>query len=168
MCPKILPTSAAPPLRPMQTRFYKMHKPEILATPLFRNSKHRWRKTMHWSICKNFRSIFGPGLWQNGQTNFDFSQLIDLNNGEGQARFNAQFFRSNIDPTELYVMSLTNSTAFRIKANETGYNGLYITGDWIFNGFNAGCIEATVMSGMQAANAVAGLPLDIPGENDNL
>jgi uncharacterized protein with NAD-binding domain and iron-sulfur cluster len=107
-----------------------------------------------------------PGLWKAGQKEFDFSQLVDLNNGNGQARFYSQFFLTNIDPTELYVMSLTDSSKHRIKTNKTGYDNLYITGDWIDCGFNAGCIEATVMSGKQAARAISGKYIEIPGEND--
>jgi len=117
-------------------------------------------------VNKLTRNIW-PGIWQNGQTTFDYTKLIDLNNGTGPARFDAQFFRANIDPTELYVMSFTNSSQHRIKANATAYSNLIITGDWIDNGFNAGCIEATVMSGLQAARAISGIPLVIPGENDN-
>jgi uncharacterized protein with NAD-binding domain and iron-sulfur cluster len=64
------------------------------------------------------------------------------------------------------VMSFTNSSQHRIKTDKTGYENLYITGDWIDCGFNAGCIEATVMSGKQAARAVSGKDVDIPGEND--
>ncbi len=118
------------------------------------------------SYLQNLTKNIWPGLWKQGQTTFDFSQLIDLNNGTGPARFDAQFFRANIDPTELYVMSFTNSSQYRIKANGTAYSNLIITGDWTDNGFNAGCIEATVMSGLQAARAVSGVYFDIPGEND--
>jgi len=32
---------------------------------------------------------------------------------------------------------------------------------------NAGCIEATVMSGMQASRAICGVPQTIIGENDD-
>ncbi|HXS55560.1 MAG TPA: NAD(P)-binding protein [Hanamia sp.] len=107
-----------------------------------------------------------PGIWQ-GQNSFDFSKLIDINNGEGIARFNDQFFRANIDPTELYVMSFTGSSAYRLKTDQTSsFGNLYITGDWIDNGFNAGCIEATVMSGLQTANAISGENIKIPGEKD--
>jgi len=63
-------------------------------------------------------------------------------------------------------MSFTNSSQHRIKANATAYSNLIITGDWIDNGFNAGCIEATVRSGLQAARALSGENFDIPGEND--
>jgi uncharacterized protein with NAD-binding domain and iron-sulfur cluster len=107
-----------------------------------------------------------PGIWQ-GQNSFDFSKLIDLNNEQGQARFNAQFFRANIDPTELYVMSFTGSSVYRLAADQTKeFGNLYITGDWIDNGFNAGCIEATVMSGLQTARAISGENIVIPGEKD--
>ena len=67
-----------------------------------------------------------------------------------------RFERANIDPSELYVMSAAGTSRFRIKANETGFGNLTIAGDWIDNGFNAGCVEAAVMSGLQAANAVLG------------
>jgi len=107
-----------------------------------------------------------PGISQ-GQNSFDFSKLIDINNGQGITKFNDQFFRANIDPTELYVMSFTGSSAFRLKTDQTGsFGNLYITGDWIDNGFNAGCIEATVMSGLQTARAISGENIVIPGEKD--
>ncbi len=107
-----------------------------------------------------------PGIW-NGQQSFDFSKLIDINNGEGIARFNDQFFRANIDPTELYVMSFTGSSVFRLKTDQTKtFGNLFITGDWIDNGFNAGCIEATVMAGLQAARAISGEKIQIAGEKD--
>jgi uncharacterized protein with NAD-binding domain and iron-sulfur cluster len=106
------------------------------------------------------------GIWQ-GQNSFDFSKLIDINNGNGIARFNDQFFQANIDPTELYVMSFTGSSAFRLKTDQThSFGNLYITGDWIDNGFNAGCIEATVMAGLQTARAISGQNIVINGEKD--
>lgn len=106
-----------------------------------------------------------PRIWEN-QESFDFEQLVDIHGGTGQARFDSQYFRANIDPTELYVMSFTGSSQYRIKTDETGYDNLLITGDWIDNGFNAGCIEATVMAGLQTARAISGVWFDIPGEND--
>ena len=35
-----------------------------------------------------------------------------------------------------------------------------ITGDWIANGYNAGCVEASVWSGIQAANVIMGNPIN--------
>jgi uncharacterized protein with NAD-binding domain and iron-sulfur cluster len=134
--------------------------------PTFPEKQKQVAKDFAADYLKNLTKHIWPGLWQEGQTEFDFSKLIDLNDGMGKTRFDAQFFRSNIDPTELYVMSFTNSSSYRIKTDGVGYNNLFITGDWIDNGFNAGCIEATVMSGLQAARALSGVDIYIPGEKD--
>ena len=52
------------------------------------------------------------------------------------------FQRANIDPSERYVMSVAYSSAARIKANATGSDNWLVTGDWIDNGCNEGCVEA--------------------------
>ncbi|NEQ29804.1 MAG: NAD(P)-binding protein [Leptolyngbya sp. SIO4C5] len=81
--------------------------------------------------------------------------LVDLDDGEGLAeRFQSQYWRINIFPTERYVLSLPGTLAQRLKADESGFSNLYLAGDWINNGYNASCIEATVMSSMQAARAI--------------
>jgi uncharacterized protein with NAD-binding domain and iron-sulfur cluster len=134
--------------------------------PTFPQQQKKVAQIFAADYLKNLSKHLWPGLWKEGQTDFDFTKLIDLENGQGVERFNAQFFRANIDPTELYVMSFTNSSSSRIKTDGTPYNNLFITGDWIDNGFNAGCIEATVMSGLQAARALSGVSIDIPGEKD--
>ena len=48
----------------------------------------------------------------------------------------------------------------RRQANASGVDNLFLAGDWIDNGFNAGCVEASFMSGMQAGNAMLGHPLN--------
>ncbi len=68
----------------------------------------------------------------------------------------SEYFRANIDPSERYVLSVAGSTGARLRANESGVGNLFLAGDWINNGFNAGCVEASVMSGFQAANAAMG------------
>jgi len=68
----------------------------------------------------------------------------------------SEYFRANIDPSERYVLSVAGSTSARLRANESGVGNLFLAGDWINNGFNAGCVEASVMSGFQAANAAMG------------
>jgi uncharacterized protein with NAD-binding domain and iron-sulfur cluster len=72
----------------------------------------------------------------------------------------ARFLRCNIDPSELYVLSTAGSTQYRLRANESGLINAVLAGDWTNNGFNAGCVEAAVMSGIQAANAIEGKPLN--------
>ena len=47
----------------------------------------------------------------------------------------------------------------RLPANESGYANLFLAGDWIDCGLDAGCVEAAVLAGLEAANAVRGRPL---------
>jgi len=90
--------------------------------------------------------------------------LIDLQNREGQARINGQYWRANIDPSERYTLTTTNSSAFRLATDETGFDNVYITGDWVKNTLNFGCIEACVMTGMMTARAITGVDIQIVGE----
>ncbi len=108
-------------------------------------------------------------LWPNtsdGKGNFNWDLLVDTENTSGIARFDRQWFRANIDPTELYVLSETNSSACRLKTDQNGFDNVYITGDWIDNGFNAGCVEAAVIAGKQTARAILGHDRKIVGEED--
>lgn len=68
--------------------------------------------------------------------------------------------RANVDPSERYVQALIGTAKYRLPANGSGFANLLITGDWIQNGYNAGCIEAAVWSGIQAANTILGCPLN--------
>jgi len=58
------------------------------------------------------------------------------------------------------VLSVAGSTKYRLRANESGLTNVVLAGDWTKNGFNAGCVESATMSGIQAANAIQGRPLN--------
>ena len=74
------------------------------------------------------------------------------------ARFDSQFWRANVDPSDHYVLSLPGTGRHRIKPGETGFDNLVIAGDWTDCGLNAGCVEAAVISGRLAAHALTGAP----------
>lgn len=78
----------------------------------------------------------------------------------GRERFRTQYWRANVDPSDRYVQSLPGSGPYRLPADGSGLDNLYLAGDWIDSGFNAGCIESAVLGGLQAANAVVGRRLD--------
>jgi len=109
-------------------------------------------------VGKNMGFLWPKAVKEDGE--FDWSLLADAQGRSGVDRFDAQFWRANIDPSERYVLSVPGSTAHRMKANETGFDNLIVAGDWTWNPMNAGCVEGTVMSGMMAANAMLGKPLD--------
>jgi hypothetical protein len=74
-------------------------------------------------------------------------------------------YRANVDPSSCCVGSPAGSTQWRLATDASGFGNLYLAGAWIDCGFNTECIEAAVISGLQAARAVAGASFAIPGEN---
>lgn len=105
-------------------------------------------------------------LWPNAvtPTGFDWSVLVDLQNGTGAARFDGQYWRGNVDPSERYVLSVVGSSRYRLRADQSGFGNLFLAGDWLKTGLDAGCVEAATMGGMQAARAICGYPAVIRGE----
>jgi uncharacterized protein with NAD-binding domain and iron-sulfur cluster len=119
----------------------------------------------------DFLDRYMPSLWPcagaNGNAKFSWDRLIAPVGAVGQERFDSQYWRPNIDPSERYVLALAGTTQYRLRTNESGYQNLILTGDWIRNGFNTpGCIESAVISGRQAARAISGRPTTIIGETD--
>jgi uncharacterized protein with NAD-binding domain and iron-sulfur cluster len=88
----------------------------------------------------------------------DFDLLVDGAGAHGVARFDSQFWRANIDPTERYVTSPPGSTKVRLKAWESGFANLILAGDWIYTGLNVGSVEGTVMGARLASHALSGSP----------
>ncbi|MFZ0014339.1 MAG: FAD-dependent oxidoreductase, partial [Acidimicrobiia bacterium] len=74
----------------------------------------------------------------------------------GPERFDTQYWRANVDPSDRYVLSLPGSERFRLRPDRSGFDNLFLAGDWTDSGLNAGCIEAATMSGLQAANGLLG------------
>jgi len=77
---------------------------------------------------------------------------------QGAARFASQYWTANVNPSDRYALSLPGSSAYRISPLDRTYDNLTIAGDWTACGFNAGCVEAAVMSGRLAAHALAQSP----------
>ncbi|MBE0362347.1 hypothetical protein PULV_a2962 [Pseudoalteromonas ulvae UL12] len=100
-----------------------------------------------------------------GEGEFEWQHLIDPQNCIGEARFDSQYWRANVDPSERYVLSVKGSSEFRLATDETIFTNLYLTGDWIKTGVNAGCVEAAVMAGMATSRAISGYPVQISGEH---
>lgn len=69
-----------------------------------------------------------------------------------------QYQRANTNASDRYVLTLPGTTKFRLKPGKSGFKNLTLTGDWTHNQFNVGCVEATVMSGRLASQAISGRP----------
>ena len=90
----------------------------------------------------------------------DWNLLIDDRSqpAHGADRLAAQYLRANIEGSERYVQSTAGSLKYRLQPRASGCRNLVLAGDWTDNSMNQGNIEATVMSGLLAANAISGFP----------
>jgi uncharacterized protein with NAD-binding domain and iron-sulfur cluster len=106
-------------------------------------------------------------IWPKSSSggSFDWNDLFDPNGARGSNRIDGQVYRANVDPSSCCVASVAGSTRWRLATDASGFDRLYLAGTWIDTGFNTECIEAAVMSGMQAARAISGASFAIPGED---
>ena len=104
-------------------------------------------------IDRNLSPFFPNAVTDEG---FDWHLLGGVNGERGRAALDTQHVSVNVDPSDRYVQSVPGTERYRLRPDESGYDNLVLAGDWTDCGMNAGCIEAAVMSGLQAANAVLG------------
>jgi len=94
---------------------------------------------------------------------FNDAFLVNCAGDPRQKAFDTQFFRCNIDPSELYVLSLPGSAKYRLPSHDSDFDNLFLAGDWTFTDLNIGCIEAAVISARMASRAICGKPDHIYG-----
>ncbi len=120
---------------------------------------------------KSFMEADFKPLWPDAglpdhPDSLDWSVLWAPEGTAGEDRLTHQYWRSNTDPTERYVMSSTGTTPARLKAAASGFDNLFLAGEWVDTGLNISSIETTVMAGMKASRAISGFPATIIGEVD--
>jgi uncharacterized protein with NAD-binding domain and iron-sulfur cluster len=115
----------------------------------------RYRQQAHQQatdyVEQNLRTFFPRAFTDQG---FDWHLLSGVNGERGSAALATQHLSVNVDPSDRYVQSLPGTERYRLRPDESGYDNLVLAGDWTDCGMNAGCIEAAVMSGLEAANAL--------------
>ena len=126
-----------------------------------------------YQIALDFLEKDSNPLWSKATRHSDpdelaWHNLVAPSDLKGKARFQAQYWRANVDPVERYVLSLPGTNQYRLKANKSGFKRLILAGNWIDCGFNIACIETAVMAGMQAAAALTGAPEPAIGQKNPL
>ncbi|MFI4951038.1 MAG: hypothetical protein ACHP7A_08385, partial [Caulobacterales bacterium] len=105
-----------------------------------------------------------PGIMQGG--NFQWELLHAEGEISGPARFDAQFWQANINPSERYVLSLPGTLQHRMEPGASGFDNLFLAGDWTkVPDINAGCVEVATMSGLAAASALSGVDIPVVASN---
>ncbi len=120
------------------------------------------------ATCQDWLAAQGPRLWPQAvlpDGRFDWNVLLADSSITGPARIQAQVVRANVSPAECCVVSAAGQTQWRLKAQASGFANLALAGTWVDTGFNTECIEAAVMSGMQAARALCGEPVVVLAED---
>jgi uncharacterized protein with NAD-binding domain and iron-sulfur cluster len=85
--------------------------------------------------------LIWPSLRNSGDpSKFDDATLVNCAVNPAIANFQTQFFRVNIDPTELYCLSLPGTTKYRLPPGRSGFANLFLAGDWTLTDLNLGCI----------------------------
>ncbi|WP_430449300.1 acetoacetate decarboxylase family protein [Rhodophyticola sp.] len=97
---------------------------------------------------------------------FDAAILFARDADTPKAKFAGQYFRENFYGSERYVLSVPNSVQYRLPPDGSGFENLYLAGDWTRCGINAGCVEAATISGLVAARGLTGAEIEVVGEGD--
>ncbi len=87
---------------------------------------------------------------------FAWDLLVGSDGERDGAALATQHLSVNIDPSDRYVLSIPGTDDYRLRPDESGYDNLVLAGDWTDSGLNSGCIEAAVLSGLEAANTIIG------------
>ncbi len=106
------------------------------------------------------RALYPSGTL-NRSEELDWNLLVDRQNRSGPARLAGQYIRANTDPSELYTQTLAGTNQYRLAPDRSGFENLYLAGDWTWNEINVGCVEAAVISARTAAKAICGQPKKI-------
>jgi uncharacterized protein with NAD-binding domain and iron-sulfur cluster len=85
---------------------------------------------------------------------FDWGVVFDPLERAGRDRLGAQYFRANLAATDRYVTTPAGSVDARLDPGASGFENLALAGDWTHNGIDGGCVEAAVISGERAAEAI--------------
>jgi len=115
----------------------------------------RVKEQMREFLSTNVAPLFPLGVDPANPNALDWNLLVDPGGASGVARLNSQYWRANVEPSERYVLSLQGPGRHRLDPGNSGFDNLFLAGDWTKNGFDVGCVEAAALSAKLAAAAIA-------------
>ena len=65
------------------------------------------------------------------------------------------------------IISVPDSVQHRLWPDGSGIDNIYLAGDWVRSGVNAGCIEAAVIAGRMVARAITEVDMNIRGNGSS-
>lgn len=68
--------------------------------------------------------------------------------------YGEHYFRANISADQRYTLSVAGSAKVRLPPDASGFENLFVAGDWTKSPLNLGCAEGATMSGLIAGRGV--------------
>jgi len=131
-------------------------QPEIGTVSDYPERKRAEAKTAALDFLRNaVQPLWPRAVSSPNSSALDWNLVVDDKNRQGEARFDSQYWRVNLDGSERYVLSVAGSCRYRLKPDESGFSNLYLAGDWTRNGLDVGCVESGALSGVIAGEAIA-------------
>jgi hypothetical protein len=113
-------------------------------------------------LVRRVEPLWPDAFMRNDKGDIESTPLDHLVDENGQLRgllaLDAQHVQANFLGSDRYTLALPGSLEHRISPLDASVINMTIAGDWTECGFNEGCIEAAVMSGMLASHAICGFP----------
>jgi hypothetical protein len=126
----------------------------------------RAKEQMREFLTTDVAPLFPLGVNPADPNALDWNLLFDPGGASGVERLNSQFWRANVEPSERYVLSLQGTGRYRLDPGNSGFDNLFLAGDWTRNGFDVGCVEAAALSAKLAAAAIAKSAAQPAGNGD--
>lgn len=139
--------------------------PEPVPNPFPQQQKRKVHDAAITWLKSRIRPLF-PAASVPGTGELDWTELHDKSGASGVARFETQYWKANVQPSDRYVQSWAGTTQYRLRPGQSGFGNLYLAGDWTRSGLNVGCVEAAVMSGRRAGRDILGNKQPVVGERD--
>lgn len=138
--------------------------PDELDVPPFSDTgypatQYRRVRDLTWQWLMDNMGFFLPGAKTRAYPNgLDLSTLRGNVPGEQDPRrkYLDQFFSAAISPTNQYVIALPGTERYRLKPDASGFENMFLVGDWTDYGTNIGYMEGCVVSAHQAVQALLG------------
>lgn len=131
-----------------------------VAPPQLHNTydPHTAAQTVHEQMqawAKNLSTTIWPNTRAIGGNHFDTGAL---HSDRLRQPWAVQYARANVRQWERYVLSLPGSMQHRLAPHQSGFDNVWLAGDWTRNAINGGSVEGAVSSGLMAAQGISEMP----------